>query len=121
MMSFRSCFVAGPACALALTGCASTPPPVAGLAAARATIEQAEPAASRYAPEPLMTARAKLARAERAMARRDYAEAHRLAEQAEADAKLAQATADAERMRGALAEVNEGIKVLKQQLDGSRP
>lgn len=122
-MARTQCVIRGSAAAAVMTlaACAAMPPPVAQLSAARASIEQAQPAASRHAPGELQTAQAKLTRAEEAMARQDYEEALRFAEQAEVDARLAQATADAERMRSALAEVNEGIRRLKQQLEGKTP
>jgi hypothetical protein len=117
-ISVRLC--AGAALA-ALGACATTPPPAAELAAARAAVSHAHGSASRHAPDQLVAAQAKLARAEAAMAQREYAEALRLAEQAEADAKLAQAMADSHRMRTALAEVNEGIAALKRQIEGRTP
>jgi hypothetical protein len=83
---------------LALAACAaSSPPPDSDLAAARAAILQAEPAAHRYAASELRVAQDKLARAEQAMARDDWREARRLAEEAEVDARYAWALAENER------------------------
>jgi hypothetical protein len=87
------------------------------MAAARAAVSQAQPAAERYAPEALRSAQAKLNSAEGAMARKEYVLARRLAEQAEVDAKLASSMAENERSRRAVAEVNQGIETLKQQLE----
>lgn len=85
---------------LALVGCASTSsPPDGDLAAARAALLQAEPVAHRYATAELRLAQEKLARAEQAMARDDWREAHRLAEEAEVDARYAWALAENERTR----------------------
>jgi hypothetical protein len=84
---------------LALGACASAPPPDADLAAARASLLQAEPVAHRYARAELKLAQDKLARAEQAMTREDWREARRLAEQAEVDARYAWALAESERVR----------------------
>jgi hypothetical protein len=93
-------------CALALGACTTTPAPDAEIAAARAMLSQAQPAASQYAPGELRAAQAKLERAEAAMAREDHVEARLLAEQAEVDARLAWSLAESERARRELAEVN---------------
>ena len=85
---------------LALAACASSsPPPDSDLAAARTAILQAEPVAYRYAPAELRVAQDKLSRAEQAMARDDWREARRLAEEAEVDARYAWALAENERVR----------------------
>jgi hypothetical protein len=85
---------------LALAACASpASPPEAELAAARAALIQAEPVAHRYASHELRLAQVKLERAEQAMARQEWREARRLAEQAEVDARYARALADTERAR----------------------
>lgn len=103
--------------AVGLGACATQPPaPIAEVAAARATIQQAQPTATRFAPESLRNAQAKLQAAEAALARGEHRDALRLAEQAEADARLAWAQAEHERSRHALAEVNTGIEVLKQEV-----
>ena len=87
----------------ALAACATTSPPgdktEADLAAARAALLQAEPVGHRYATAELRLAQDKLARAEQAMARDDWREARRLAEQAEVDARYAWALAENERVR----------------------
>jgi hypothetical protein len=85
--------------ALALAACASVPPPVTELAAARAALGQAGPLASQYAPAELSAAQRKLERAEQAMARDDRVQARRLAEEAEVDARFAWAVAENERSR----------------------
>jgi hypothetical protein len=87
---------------LVLAACASpSSPPGAELTAARAALIQAEPVAHRYAQAELRLAQGKLARAEQAMARNDWDEARRLAEQAEVDARYAWALAQNELSRGA--------------------
>ena len=81
-----------------LAACATEPSPTAELAAARAAVEQAAPAA-RYAPKELAAAQTKLGRAENALARGDNLQARRLAQQAEVDARLAWALSENERSR----------------------
>ena len=104
--------------AVALGACASAPPPVAELAAARTMVSTAQPAASRHAPQELRAAQAKLARAEDAMVRERYVAARLLAEQAEVDARLAWIMAESARSRDAAAEVNRSIEVLRKELEG---
>lgn len=87
---------------LALGACVS-PRPEAELASAMGTLGQARPIAGPYAPAELQAAQAKLGRASEAMAREDWTEARRLAEQAELDARFALAIAENERSRRGLA------------------
>jgi hypothetical protein len=84
---------------LAFAACATSSPPNVDLAAARAALLQAEPVAHRYAAAELRGAQEKLARAEQAMARDDWTQARRLAEEAEVDARYAWALAENERAR----------------------
>jgi hypothetical protein len=74
---------------VSLAACATTDPPESELEAARAMVAQARPAAQADAPVELAQAQGKLARAEVAMQRGHYGHAKLLAEQAEADARLA--------------------------------
>ena len=85
-----------------LAGCATTDPPQREMTAARAMVAQARPVAEKEAPLDLAAAQAKLARAETAMQRGHYEHARLLAEQAEADAKLAWTVAEGERVQRAL-------------------
>ena len=73
----------------ALAACATADPPETQMAQARAMVAQARPVAQQEAPLELSTAQSKLERAERAMERGHYEHARLLAEQAEADARLA--------------------------------
>jgi hypothetical protein len=82
---------------LALTGCASTPPPpTASLQAAQQAISSAERAeAGRYAPGELGEARTKLASANTAVSAQKMVTADQFAQESRADADLATAkTAD---------------------------
>ena len=93
------------ACILALlaaAGCATTDPPQREMTAARAMVAQARPVAEKEAPLELAAAQSKLVRAEAAMLRGHYEHARLLAEQAEADAKLAWTLAEQKRAQRAL-------------------
>lgn len=102
--------------ACSLAACATTPPPTEQLAAARAMVSQAQPAAGREAPLELQTAQAKLGRAEDAMQRGDYEIARRNAEQAEVDARVAWTAAESARAQRAAGEVERGIQALREEL-----
>lgn len=103
--------------ALALSACASQPPaPVAEMASARTMLTQAEPAAARFNPQLLHEAQTKLAMAQAAMQNGDNEQARRLAEKAEADARLAWASAEHQRSQQSVAEVNQSLQVLKNEL-----
>ena len=87
----------------ALAACATTDPPETEMAQARAMLSQARPVAQQDAPGELSAAQAKLERAERAMQRGHYEHARLLAEQAEADARLAWVSSENVRVQRALA------------------
>lgn len=77
---------------LALSGCASTGDmPREQLAVSRAALDRAAGPAGADAPVEVSMARDKLERANAAVARKDYEDARRFAEQAEVDANLAEA------------------------------
>lgn len=99
-----------------LGACASTPPPNEQLAVGKAAVERANGTAATEAPVELAAARDKLARANLAYANRDYALASDLAEQAEADATLAEAQARSVRSNRALTEVHEGLRQLREEM-----
>ncbi len=107
------------ALAATLAACSSVPPPREQMAVGRAAVERASGPAANEAPVELAAARDKIARANRAMAEQDYATARRLAEEAEADATLAEATARAKRSEKALNELRESIRVLRTELNRS--
>lgn len=74
---------------VALTGCASLPPPNQELGSAQAAIAAAGTDGERYAPDELAAAQRELAEAHAAMAQEDYARARALIAAAQADADLA--------------------------------
>jgi hypothetical protein len=87
---------------VALAACATTDPPEAEMTAARAMVAQARPAGQTAAPMELAQAEGKLARAEVAMQRGHNGQAKLLAEQAEADARLAWTISENARAQAAL-------------------
>ena len=86
----------------ALAACATTDPPQSQIASAHEMVARARAAAEQDAPPELATAQGKLDRADRAMQRRHYEHARLLAEQAEADARLAWVTSEKARAERAL-------------------
>lgn len=101
---------------LALAACSSTAPPREQMAVGNAAVERATGPAAADAPIELASARDKIAQANVAMANKDYTRARQLAEQAEADATLAEARARATRSDRALGEVRESIRLLRDEL-----
>jgi hypothetical protein len=99
-----------------LGACASTPPPVAQIAVGKAAVERAAGSAAAEAPVELAAARDKMARANEAFAAKDYMLARQLAEQAEADAALAEAQSRSVRSSRALGEVREGVRMLRDEM-----
>jgi len=99
-----------------LTACASTPPPTAELAVGRAAVERATGPAAAEAPVEMAAARDKITRANAAFASKDYELARRLATEAEADATLAEAQSRSVRSTRALAEVREGVRMLREEM-----
>ena len=99
-----------------LSACAGTPAPSAELAVGRAAVERATGPAAAESPVEMASARDKITRANAAFAKEDYALARRLATEAEADATLAEAQSRSVRSGRALAEVREGIRMLREEM-----
>lgn len=108
---------------LFLGACASKgPPPVDAMATARAAITQAEAAqAGQLAPVELLAARDKLAKADAAVRAEEFAQARRLANEAEVDGVLAERKARAERARQAAVELDRSNAALKQEAGRRAP
>jgi len=103
---------------LALGACATSgPEPREQMAVSRSAVERASGAAAAEAPLELSAARDKLARANAALVSKDYTLARQLAEQAEADATLAEAQARSVRSGKALEAVQESIRQLRAELN----
>jgi hypothetical protein len=109
--------------ALVLTvGCTSLKTPAtADVAVSKAAVDNAAGAGgAQYAPVEMNAAREKLALANKAMLAKDYKEARELANQAQADAKLAQSKASSVKAQAAADVLQEDIRVLREELDRPR-
>jgi len=100
----------------ALAACASGPVPLEQIAVAKASVQRAEQAgATELAPVELSTARDKLQRAEQAGANHQGQTATMLADQADVDAQLAEATAREHKSHQAEAELEASLQALRQE------
>lgn len=104
---------------LVLTGCASQKAPAtADVAVSRNAVQNAVQAgAAELAPAEITAARAKMLRANEALAARDYKLARELAMQAQADAQLAQSKANSAKATAASDALNEDLRVLRQEVE----
>jgi len=104
------------AIALALAACVTTPMPNEKIAVAKSSVQRAEQSgAPELAPVEMAAARDKLTRAERAAADREALPANQLAEQADIDARLAEATAQQQRSRKAAMESDANMQALRSE------
>ena len=102
--------------AIGLAACASTPIPNEKIAVAKESVQRAEQSgAPELAPVEMAAARDKLARAEKAAADREAVPANQLAEQANVDARLAEATAQQQRARKAAMEFDASMQALRSE------
>jgi uncharacterized protein DUF4398 len=101
---------------LGLAACATTPIPNEKIAVAKASVQHAEESgAPELAPVEMAAARDKLARAEKAAADRNAEPATQLAEQANVDAELAEATARQQRSHKAAVEFDTSMQALRSE------
>ncbi len=99
-----------------MVGCASTPMPVEKLAVAKNSLDRAEQAqAAQFAQVELTSARNKYAAAQQAADRNEADVAARLADQAEVDAQLAEATARAKQQQQLVAEMDASLRDLEKE------
>jgi len=104
--------------AILIAACASTPPPTDQLAVSTAAVASAVGAGgSQFAAADLKTARDKLDRANVAMTAKDYELARSLAQEAQVDARLAEARANSAKAQKAADELEEGRRVLREEMD----
>jgi hypothetical protein len=104
--------------AVVIAGCASIPPPTEQMAVAKSALANAVSAgASEYAPVEMRTAQEKLDRANRAMDKEDYENARWLAEEAQADARLAEKKAQSAKAQKAASVMQDDIRVLREEID----
>lgn len=106
-----------------LAACASAPAPTEQMAVARTTVSRvaAAPSTATAAPVDLQRAQEKLILAEKAMAQQDYKNARRLAAEAEVDARVAETRADATRNANNLAQVQDSIRALQEEINRRSP
>ncbi|WP_460530944.1 DUF4398 domain-containing protein [Chitinimonas naiadis] len=104
-----------------IVGCASQKAPAtAEVAVSAAAVENAAGAGgTQYAPVEMSLAREKMQRAQKAMLDKDYKLAGDLANQAQADAKLAQSKATSAKAQIAADALQDDIRVLREELDRS--
>ncbi len=106
------------AVAIFMAGCASTPAPIEQMAISRAAVSNASSAGgNEFAPLQLKSAMEKMDGAERAMTEKKYDQARQLAEQAQVDAQLAEATARSAKAQKAADAIQEDSRVLRQEID----
>ena len=109
---------------LGMAGCSTVPtPPVEQMAVSRSAVERvsSSPNVADSAPVEMQQARQKLERAQRAMNDKDYALARRMAEEADVDARVAEARASSARGERALKEVQESIRALQDEINRRAP
>ena len=107
------------AAVLGLSACASDKTPAtADVAVSRAAVANATSAgAADLAPAEMQSAREKLMRANQALAAKDYKTAQDLANQASADAQLAQSKANSTKATTAADELQQSIRTLREELN----
>jgi hypothetical protein len=125
MMVIQTCSPRTAFAAMALAGlaaCSSTPAPVAEISAAQTAVTAAEEAdAAQHAPADLDRARDKLLRAQAAIQEEENVQARRLAEQALADARLAEAKSRADVAQQTADKVQTGISELRSEPAAGAP
>ena len=105
-----------------VASCASIPPPTGQMAVSKLAVSNATSAGgNEFAPVPLKSAMQKMDQAEQAMTTEDYARARDLAEQAQVDAQLSNATARSAKAKKAVSALQEDNRVLRQEIDRKTP
>jgi hypothetical protein len=119
MMTNRLQLLCGAVALLGLAACASDKAPAtADVAVSRAALANATSAgAADLAPAEMQSAREKLMRANQALAAKDYKTAQDLATQASADAQLAQSKANSAKATSAADELQQNIRLLREELN----
>lgn len=108
---------------LILAACApAKQPPTGQMALATAAVEKAAAAgAYEYAPLALKSSQDKIEQAKTAIQAKDYENARRLLEQAEVDAKLAEAKSGAAKSQKAVDELQKSIDLLREEIQRKLP
>jgi hypothetical protein len=103
---------------LAACGTSQKAPATADVAVSKNAVENAVSAgAADLAPQEITAARAKMMRANEALAAKDYVLARQLATEAQADAKLAQSKANSAKANAAANALDADLRVLRQEVD----
>jgi len=104
--------------AVVIAGCASVPAPKEQMAVSKSAIANAVSAGgSEYAPVEMRIAQQKMDRANRAMEKEDYENARWLAEEAQADARLAEKKAHSAKAQKAASVTQDDIRVLHEEMN----
>ncbi|MEJ2621620.1 MAG: DUF4398 domain-containing protein [Candidatus Thiodiazotropha sp.] len=104
-----------------LSGCSSAPKPVAEISAAETALTAAESEdVNKHAPVRMDRARQKIKQAKVELGKQNYATAKRLAQEAQADAELAKAIANKAEADRAVSELENSIKVLREEIMRAR-
>lgn len=104
--------------AIVIVGCASIPPPTEQIAVAKSALASAASAGgSEYASVEMSAAQEKLDRAHQAIKKEDYENARWLAEQAQADARLAEKKAQSAKAQKAANVIQDDIRVLREEIN----
>jgi hypothetical protein len=108
---------------LAACGTSQKAPATADVAVSRNAVDNAVSAgAADLAPAEINAARAKMMRANAALAAKDYTLARSLATEAQADAKLAQSKANSAKANAAANALDADLRVLREEVDrANRP
>jgi hypothetical protein len=110
--------VASGCAALVVGGCASTPAPTEQMAVSKSAIANAASAGgAEYAPVEMKGAQDKMNSADAAMHKKDYADARRFAEEAQADARLAEKKAESAKAQKAAAVTQDSNRVLREEMN----
>ncbi len=113
-----ACAIAAATTVFLAVGCASVPPPTEQLAVTKLAISNAvEAGSAEFAQGDLRVAQEKMTQANQAMGREDYTKARWLAEQAQADARLAEKKSQAAKAQLAAAATDEDRRVLREELN----
>jgi hypothetical protein len=108
-------------CGILVAGCAGAPS-IDPVSPAETAVNRAiEAKAGEYAPLELRMAQENLDAAREAINDEEYEEAHRLAEAARADARLAEAKAQSETAREEAREIQSTIDTLRQEAEHREP
>ena len=104
--------------AVVIAGCASVPPPTEQMAVSKSALANAVSAGgNEHASADMRTAQEKMERASRAMAKEDYVNARWLAEEAQADARVAEKKAHSAIAQKAASVMQDDIRVLRDEIN----